>query len=234
MIEQRHCIGTVAYMGGIPAIPEPFVWSWTQFIQFNAETLYDIQTEYIHYTRARVSLHSAARTEIAAQIRGSWVMMFDCDMTFDPDILGRLLRLMNRYNLEAVSGIYPYKSATCFPVASTWNGITNRHEGIADWPETADVFEVSSVGAGCLLIRRRVIERVIQELGEDPFGIIPPHGEDHSFFMRLRKLLVKAYLAPRVQAGHISQVPLYVDPSSAAYRIPRGNRVEVEAYGMPD
>ena len=30
-------------------------------------------------------------------------------------------------------------------------------------------------------------------LKENPFDIIPPYGEDHSFFMRLKKLGIKAY-----------------------------------------
>lgn len=232
MLDQKKCIGTVAYMGGIPAIPEPFVFSWTQLIEFNRESLCQAD-EYIHYTRARISLHSAARTEIVAQIRGDWVFMLDCDMTFDPDILARLLRLMHLYNLEIVSGIYPYKSAPCFPVASTWNETTQRHEGIADWPQDADVFEVSSIGAGCLLIRKRVLERIVIELQQDPFEMIPPHGEDHSFFMRCRKLGIKGYCAPKVQAGHLSQTPLYIDPNAGAYRVARGNTRTVEAFGMP-
>ena len=233
MINQRSCIGTVSYMGGIPALPEPFVWSWTQLIQFNRESLCQ-PNEYIHYTRARISLHSAARTEIASQTKGDWLFMLDCDMTFDPDILARLLRLMHHYNVEIVSGIYPYKSAPCFPVASTWNETIQRHEGIADWPESADLFEVSSIGAGCLLIRKRVLERIVTELHEDPFEMIPPHGEDHSFFMRCRKLGIKGYCAPKVQAGHISQVPVYIDSSAGAYRMGRGNRTQVEAFGMAD
>lgn len=234
MLRQRTCIGTVAYMGGIPAIPEPFVWSLTQLIQFNAESLCQ-PGEYVSYIRARISLHSAARTEIAAQLtttKGQWVLMLDCDMTFDPDVLARLLRLMYHYNVEIVGAIYPYKSAPCFPVASIWNEMSQQHEGIADWPQDAEIFEVSSQGAGCLLIRKRVLERIVLELHEDPFGIIPPHGEDHSFFMRCRKLGIKAFLAPQVQAGHISQTPLYIDPDAASYRIGRGARTQVEAYGM--
>ena len=231
MIDQRLPIGTVGYMGGIPAIPEPFVWSWTQMIEFNAESLCQ-PNQYVKYIRTRKSFHSAARTDLAAQTKGDWLLMLDCDMTFDPDLCARLVRIMYKYNLPVVSGIYPYKSMPMFPVAFTWNEATRRHEVIGDWPDT-ECFAVDSIGAGCLLVRKTVLERMVTELHADPFEIIPPYGEDHSFFMRLKKLALKGYCAPRVRAGHISQIPLYINPGAAEYDIPRArNNIEVEAFGM--
>jgi Glycosyl transferase family 2 len=232
MIEQRTCIGTVGYMGGIPALLEPFVWSLTQMIQFNTEALCGAG-EYVHYIHTGKSLHASARTHLASQTRGEWLLMLDTDMTFDPDLCARLVRLMHKYSVEVVSGIYPYKSMPMFPVAYVWNDHTNRHEVVGDWPD-AELFEVSSIGAGCLLIRKRTLERIVTELHEDPFEIIPPYGEDHSFFMRLKRLGVKGYCAPHVEAGHIALQPLFINPGAAPFDIPRANQYSVEAFGMAD
>jgi hypothetical protein len=226
-LTRRHCIGTVAYMGGIPAIPAPFVWSWTQLLAFNEEAMCQ-ENEYVHYVRAQMSLHSAGRSEIAGQLKGDWVLMLDCDMTFDPDTCARLVRLMRSYDLDVVSGMYPYKSLPSIPVAfMRVNG--GRHEALGDWPDDVDLFQVDSVGLGCCLISRRILERIIVELHEDPFAILPPLGEDHSFFNRVARLGAKLYCAPHILPGHISQTPLYLDANCSAIHPPRGRSFEVDA-----
>ena len=90
MIEREKTIGTVGYMGGIMAIPEPFMWSWSQMVQFNSEVL-----PQIHYTRARMSLHSAARNELYAQMQGDWLLQLDTDLVFDPDFVARMVRMFD-------------------------------------------------------------------------------------------------------------------------------------------
>ena len=107
MLTRKKTIGTVGYMGGIMSLPEPFVWSWTQMIEFNREALCQ-EDEQIHYTRTKYSLHSAARNDLMEHMKGDWLLQLDTDMVFDPDFCARLVRVMHVYNLDIVTGVYPY------------------------------------------------------------------------------------------------------------------------------
>lgn len=227
-VERSRCIGTCAYMGGIPALPAPFVWSWTQMMQFNGEALCG-PGEHIKYVRSQFSLHSAARREIAGQVKGDWLFTVDCDMVFDPDICGRLVRLMQRYDADVVTALYPYKTMPQVPVAYMFNSDTGRHEPLGDWPD-CDLVEISSAGLGACLISKRILERVVVELHADPFEMIGAMGEDHSFFARVRKLGAKVYCAPRVTAGHISQTPVLLSRGNS---LPRATQYQgLQCFGM--
>jgi cellulose synthase/poly-beta-1,6-N-acetylglucosamine synthase-like glycosyltransferase len=203
-LSRKKIIGTVGYMGGIMSLPEPFVWSWTQMVEFNSEALCQ-EDQQIHYTRAQVSLHAAARNELAEKMRGDWLLQLDTDLVFDPDFCARLVRTMESYKIDILTGVYAYKSNPNVPTLYHFNETTRRHEPIAIPREAHDmeIFEIDSAGGGCLLVRRSIFERIVTELHESPFDMIPPCGEDHSFFMRARKLGIKAYCAWKVQAAHL-------------------------------
>jgi hypothetical protein len=57
-------------------------------------------------------------------------------------------------------------------------------------------------------VRRSVFDRIASELGEQPFERITHHGEDHSFFLRLRKLEIKAVCATKVECPHLMIHPV--------------------------
>ena len=216
MLTRKKTIGTVGYMGGIMSLPEPFVWSWTQMIEFNREALCQ-EDEQIHYTRTKYSLHSAARNDLMEHMKGDWLLQLDTDMVFDPDFCARLVRVMHVYNLDIVTGVYPYKSNPSVPTLYHFDEDRRRHDPIAVPDEALDmeVFEVDSAGGGCLLVRRSVFERIVTETKQPPFEHIPPCGEDHSFFMRARKLGIKAHCAWKVHASHLGfrQVTYQHDPA---------------------
>lgn len=208
-VEQRKAIGTIAYMGGIMSLPEPFVWSWTQLVEYSNEALCQTN-EYIKKDRSRMSLHDMARNELVSRMKGDWIMMLDTDMEFDPDVCARLVMLMYRHDLDVVTGLYPYKGNPALPILHMYNEETKKHEIIGSWPKDANLFEVDSGGAGCLLIRRRCLEKVIKEGKAFPFERIGSWGEDFSFFSRVRQVGMKVYCAWRVQCGHLTYNPLYL------------------------
>lgn len=201
-LQGPRAIGTIGYMGGIMALPEPFVWSWTQLVEFNHSGMCQ-PGEYVHYDRSRFSLHWSARNELVERMRGDWLLMLDTDVVFEPDLAARLVGTMYKYDLDVVAGIYPFKKAPSCPVLFLYNPETDRHDAIIDWDRSCELFEFSGGGAGCLLIRRRVFDRIAAELKERPFDIIHPLGEDNSFFARIRKLGIKAMCAWRVECGHL-------------------------------
>ena len=129
--------------------------------------------------------------------------MLDTDLAFEPDLAARLVRFFELNKLDVLCGIYPYKSHPHFPVVYMHEPESDRHEIMADWDRSLSLLPIDSAGAGLLLVRRTVFERITSELHESPFDRYPGKGEDHSFFMRLRKLGIQAYCAPHVEADHL-------------------------------
>ena len=68
---------------------------------------------------------------------------------------------------------------------------------------------------GCLLVRRRVFERIINELKTDCFNRIGRLGEDHSFFHRVSQLGIRVWCAWKVQCGHIKYQPVWWNSDKA-------------------
>ena len=176
-------------------------------VQWN-ENYLAAPNEKIHYTQATVSLHCYARNNLVDQMQGDWLLMLDTDQTFEPDLVGRMLRDMNTYNLDVLAGVYHHKQSPHPPVMYKFKKDTKNFELISDWvvPKNhkGSIFiPIASAGAGALMVRRHVYERIRKELKEGPFDILHGRGEDHSFFMRLDKLGIKAYANPEIQTYHL-------------------------------
>lgn len=199
-MNKKEIIGTCTYMGGVPMVFEEFSWCWGQLIQFNTESLCG-PNQLIHYARPKVSLHDFARNQMAATFLGDWLFMLDTDHSFDPDILLRLLNKMTMYDLDIISGAYTFKVPPYLPVC--YLSSDSGYNIIGKWDENVDLLSIDSAGAGCLLIRRRVFDKIRDELGELPFERFNGLGEDHSFFKRCEKLGIKSYLHTKAECHHL-------------------------------
>jgi hypothetical protein len=208
MLLMNKCVGTIAYLGGIPALLEEFVHSWTQLIAWNHEYLCG-SGEYVHYDRAKVSVHDVARNILAESMRGDWLLQLDTDHAFEPDIAARLLRIADQTGADVVTGLYLQRFAPFAPVAyrQTEVGLSQ----IGNWDRTLPAIEVDSAGGGCLLVKRAVFERLRDETGEQPFERIKGLGEDHSFFLRCKKLGIRTVCATQVECHHLHVKALTVD-----------------------
>ena len=229
-IIKRRCIGTIAYLGGLPAVLEPFCWAWGQLIQYNTEYLCT-SGEYVHYDKATVSFHSFARNSLAERFLGDWLLMLDADHAPDPDLAVRLLTTMNQTDpsVSVVCGVYCHRTPPNSPVLYQWNADGTGLEPIGDWDRSVRLLQVGSAGGGALLVRRQVYDRIRDEFGCGPFDIIPPFGEDHSFFKRCRQLNIPVYAAPTVEARHLEVRSFGLD----TYQLPEGltaSRVEVGGF----
>jgi len=205
MLLGRRPLGTVAYMGGVPAVLEQFCWSWSQMVSFNCEAL-DTNTDYVHYNRVTYSDHAPARNKLAADMLGNWILMLDTDHQFDPDILARILRLAETTGAEVISGLYRFKMPPYSAVAYAAEG--DSQQPIMSWSDDVDLIEVSATGGGCLWFTRNVYNQLMDKYNCGPFDRFPGVSEDHSFYKRCRELEIKTYLAPHIEAQHLRIVPV--------------------------
>lgn len=200
-------LGTVAYMGGVPAVLEKFAWAWGQMIQFNAETMR--KGEHIHYDRATASYLPWARNELARTMLGDWLLMLDTDHQFEPDVVIRMVRLMQDKGLRILTAIYQYKGHPYTPVV--FGGVNGQRRQITDWSDDMTAFRVASAGAGTLLVRRDVFDQIRRELHEQPFDPVGVIGEDHSFFSRAGRCGIPAWCCPAIESHHLEIRPLSLE-----------------------
>ena len=202
MLYGRKPIGTVGYLGGVPANLEAFTWAWGQLIQYNALYLCR-EGQRVHYIRSKHSFHSIARNQLANDAIGKWLLMLDIDHTFEPDVCVRLLRFMNIFNLDVLSAMYFHKDPPHIPIMFKHDEENKAMRNIGVWDKGVKVVKVDSTGGGTLLVRTEVFRRIRKELKEEPFDIIAPYGEDHSFALRLQKLGIDTWCSPVVESGHL-------------------------------
>lgn len=195
-------IGTIAYMGGVMSLPEPFVWSWSQMLEYNQDYLAS-PAHSIYYYRATVSYHVYARNNIVDQMKGDWVLMLDTDISFEPDLAVRMITCMEKHKIDVLSGVYNFKSPPHAPLLFLFHK-SGRIVPLGDWTPNAEIYEMGSAGAGCLMVRKKVFDRIKEKLNEGPFDVTHPMSEDHSFFDRLRRLKIKAYFNPNIEVHHLA------------------------------
>jgi len=209
----KKTIGTIGLMGGVPSNHFEFTWSLANMIQYNNEYICT-PGEIIHLDHADVSYHAAARNQLASRFLGDWLLMLDLDHAFQPDLLARMLLLVNQYkhfkdiDIGVLSALYHYRREPFLPVAYMWNDKKTGCQQMTDWESDSLLIEVDSAGAGCLLVKREIFHRIYEDLNEEPFS--PKNGlsEDHSFFYRLSELGIQPYLAHKIQAAHLMTVPI--------------------------
>lgn len=199
----RNPIGTVAVMAGIPALPTEFAWAMMQTIQYCNEYLCQ-PNEYVHLEKASVSYHPQARNELCYKFLGEWILMLDTDQTFEPDLVARMAAVFNQHNLDILTGLYHYKNPPYLPVLYSWNEAQGVYNVVGTWDQKADLVEVDCAGAGCLMIRRKVITEIVKQMKCGPFDVIHPWSEDFSFFIRAKKLGFRVFCDPRIETYHMA------------------------------
>jgi len=201
MLNMTKYIGTVARMGGVPALLAPFVDSFIDMVLWNQQYLLDAG-EHIHYPKPTGnSVQDLARNAIVESFEGEWLLMLDSDHSFEPDLVARLLNVAQQTGAEVVTGMYQYKMHPHSPVA--YRTIGDGIFPLVEWDRSATAMVVDSSGAGCLWVKRTVFDRIRDELHERPFARDGELSEDHSFFMRLAQLEIQTVCAPKVECHHL-------------------------------
>lgn len=227
----KRVIGTVGYLGGLPATLEAFTWAWGQLIQYNTEYLVNPALgEIVHYAKATVSLHWFARNSLVEQMQGDWLVMLDTDHAPPPDLIARMLHYANEYGLDVATALYRHKNVTGSPVIYQWDPTGKWAVPIGNWDQDVSAFEIGSAGGGALFVRRHVFEQIEAELGQKPFDPLEHYGEDHGFFQRLRRVGIKAHALTRVESPHLQVTPLLMEDYDLSSPSIAGPRVAVNGF----
>lgn len=208
-------------MSGVYAVPTEFARSYAGLVDFNSTYICG-QNREIHYSYAPFSDHAPARNHLVENMRGDWLLMLDTDHQFQPDLLARMLDRMIRGGFDVLTGLYRFKNRPHTPVLYSWKDDDLRP--LAKVPKTP-IFQVGGAGAGCLLVKRRVYEKIWNTYNEGPFDRIFPHSEDLSFFYRLRRLGIPAYCDSRIEVPHLRAVGVGPDADDSE---PECEEIEVE------
>ena len=159
-------------------------------------------------------IHDARNIIAANAIEAGFdrVMWFDSDMTFPPDTLIELTKVMDEMGVDVASGLYfTRRPPNIKPVAykRVWykvkkdGTIDTGAENYFDYPDNA-ITAVEAVGFGCCLTTVDILNRVGEKFNS-PFDMIPTMGEDMSFCWRAKQLGAKIVLDTGIKCGHVGQ-----------------------------
>jgi hypothetical protein len=164
-----------------------------------------------------VALNRNGLTSIMLENGLDWILYVDDDQIFEPDTLLRLLA----DNKPVVSGNYCAKHFP-FPSHVYWQ---NEQGDVVPRNVLSEsgLLSVGSVGAGCLLVRREVIEKMecpwwtLGQMHKDKWG------DDVDFCRRVHKAGFEVWIDLDVQVGHKLNGTVW--PTKKGYRLEIGDTV---------
>jgi glycosyltransferase involved in cell wall biosynthesis len=155
---------------------------------------------------------SGNRNAIVEAFRGDWLAMIDDDQVYEPGMLLRLLQHLRDPRVDIVTPLILRRKPPHYNVlvhASTDS--TRPHETRQVVLKATDrgLLEVGAAGAGVMLLRRRVFERVPR-----PWFEWGRNSEDFTLCLKAKAAGCGIYCDLDTRVGHI--VPMIVWPARAA------------------
>lgn len=150
-----------------------------------------------------------------------WLLMLDSDMTFDPDILDRLLEAADPVEAPIVGGLCFAGGRTSAPYPTIYRQVPKGDyvtiARVEDYPRDAMV-KVGATGGACLLMHRRALAALEAKFGRDEKGVAMPYpwfaegvvgpegepwGEDIIFCLRANSIGIPVHVHTGVKLGHV-------------------------------
>jgi hypothetical protein len=196
-VESSHGPGVVAFVGGEIARYHSFTVCFTGLSVPAGSKLYTGIGYDVSYNRNAVIEYALKQPEI------EWVQIWDDDHIFSPDTL---LKLLDR-NVDVIVPFYVQRQPPFRPCI-----YKSEHEmggfliyNPLDIEGKTGLLPIASAGAGGVLIRRRVLEKIPGPVFERQ-GLI---GEDHMFFKKCRMQGFQPYCDLDVAIGHSTTVEVW-------------------------
>ena len=138
-----------------------------------------------------------------------YVLWIDSDMTFEPDMMGRMFEsLGDRQFLTALcfSRRPPFKPCIFEKIEVTQDGYAALPHAVNwhDYPRN-QIAEVAGAGFACVLQKAEMLDVMLSTYGV-PFFPIAGLGEDLSFCYRAGKIGYKMYADTSIKIGHIMRM----------------------------
>ena len=149
---------------------------------------------------------------MAVEMEADYIMWFDSDMTFTPDTLERMMKVLDEHpEIDVLSGLYFRRGAPFTPVL--FSKLEVNEKGTLDFadvdPLPDELFEVAGCGFGCVLMRTgMLLDIAAKEGGGMWFSPIANAGEDCAFCIRARENGYKIYCDPTINLGHMAYTPV--------------------------
>jgi len=144
--------------------------------------------------------------EYAVRIDADYILWLDSDMTFPPDVLERMMKVLDEHEeIDVLSGLYFRRAAPFTPVAFDVLETDEKGElhftNMDTIPE--GIREVAGCGFGCVLMKTDCLFDIAGKEGPVWFSPLANVGEDCAFCMRARKYGYKIFIDPSIEFGHM-------------------------------
>ena len=152
------------------------------------------------------------RNAMAESFTGDWLAMIDDDHVYTPDMLRRLLRHLERRDVDIVTPLIarralPHQNVLVTASADPARPHETRQVVLA--PDDSGLLEVHAAGTGVMVLKRRVFERV-----ERPWFEWGRTSEDFALCLKAQAAGCRIYCDLETRVGHI--LPMIVWPGRAA------------------
>lgn len=144
--------------------------------------------------------------EYAVRINADYILWLDSDMTFPPDVLERMMKVMDENeNIDILTGLYFRRSTPFTPVAFEVLETDEKGELVFENMDIVPegIREVAGCGFGCVLMKTDCLFDIAGQEGPVWFSPLANVGEDCAFCMRARKYGYKIYIDPSIEFGHM-------------------------------
>lgn len=143
----------------------------------------------------------------AVQAEADYVLWLDSDMTFEPDMLLRMMDTLQKNDLDILTGLYFRRVPPYSPVL--FEKLNLIKDAFFEWSEfkelPSELFEVAGCGFGCVLMKTDPFLDVQAKFG-NMFAPIGNTGEDLAFCWRARQCGFKIMCDPSIICGHVGYV----------------------------
>ena len=144
--------------------------------------------------------------EYAVRINADYILWLDSDMTFPPDVLERMMKVLDEHEeIDILTGLYFRRSTPFTPVA--FDVLETDENGELHFTNMDDIpdgiREVAGCGFGCVLMKTDCLFDIAGREGPVWFSPLANVGEDCAFCMRARKYGYKIFIDPSIEFGHM-------------------------------
>lgn len=140
----------------------------------------------------------------AIQVDADYVLWLDSDMVFEPDLLERMVDVLQKNNLDILTGLYFRRVPPYTPVL--FDTLEIRDDKTCMWTEFTEIpntlFKVGGCGFGCVLMTTEVFYDVQSKFG-NMFAPFDNTGEDLAFCWRARQCGFDIWCDPSIICGHV-------------------------------